>query len=358
MHCIRASGFKFVGWVGVVLWAVGGGWAGYAHTVAEEMAEAASRFLAALTPAQREKAVFELSDANRQDWHFVPRPRKGVPLKELSEAQRHLGYGLLATALSQRGLLKAHTIISLEAVLKELEQGRGPVRDAELYYFSVFGKPADQGRWGWRFEGHHLSLNFTLVDGRAVTVTPTMFGSNPGEVRQGALQGLRVLGSEEDLGRSLASSLSEQQRDKAFLKGAVPGDVLLGPERKATRLSPAGISATELAEDQRRILKELVIEYVRRYRAEVADEELRRIAEAGGERLFFAWAGGLERGQPHYYRVQGQTFILEYDNTQNDANHIHTVWRDTERDFGDDPLRRHIETSHESSVGGRTAAAP
>ncbi len=177
-----------------------------AHDVAEEMAEAAEGLLKALTPEQRALAVYELKSPERLDWHFIPRERKGVPLKVLSPAQRHLAYGLLNSGLSHRGFFKAATIMSLEQILRDMEKGSGPVRDPELYYFTLFGTPSAKGTWGWRVEGHHLSLNFTLVKGVVVATAPAMMGSNPGEVREGPQKGLRVLGREEDLGRALVKS--------------------------------------------------------------------------------------------------------------------------------------------------------
>ncbi len=314
-----------------------------AHDIAEEMAEAAQVFLKSLGPEQRARAVYELKDPQRLDWHFIPRERRGVPLKALDAGQRHLVYRLLSSGLSHRGFLKATTIMSLETVLRDLEQGRGPVRDPELYYVTIFGEPAARGTWGWRIEGHHLSLNFTLVEGAVVATAPAMMGSNPAEVRAGPQQGLRVLGREEDLGRALARSLDEAQRREGILPGSAPADIILGPGRKAEPLRPLGLNAARLNTEQRALLKELLDEYVRRYRVEVADETLKAIAAAGPENLWFAWMGGLEKGEGHYYRVQGPSFILEYDNTQNNANHIHTTWRDLKNDFGEDALRRHYE---------------
>jgi hypothetical protein len=315
-----------------------------AHAPADEMAVAGERFLAALTPEQRAKTVWSLDSAERLNWHFVPRAREGVSLKELTPAQRHLATGLLGTALSQRGLLKAATIMSLETVLAELEQGRGPVRDPELYYVTIFGQPESDGTWAWRFEGHHLSLHLALRAGEVVGVTPSFLGSNPGEVREGPRRGLRVLGEEEDLARELARSLSEAQWRSALIATSAPADIVLSPERRAEGVELGGLAASQMTAPQAALLRRLIAEYVRRYRAEVADDELRRIEAAGFDKIRFAWAGALEPRRGHYYRVQGPTFVLEYDNTQNQANHIHTVWRDLERDFGGDLLRRHYET--------------
>src|SRR5438874_615628 len=181
----------------------------FAHTPAEEMAGAANNFLAALTPEQRGKAVYELKDEERFDWHFIPKPRKGLPVKEMSPAQRNLAHALLSTGLSQQGYAKAATIMSLEQVLFDLEK-KGPTRDAELYFFTIFGAPGNTA-WGWRLEGHHISLNFTVAGGRVLAVTPSFMGANPGEVREGPRKGLRVLGAEEDLARRLVKSLDAGQ---------------------------------------------------------------------------------------------------------------------------------------------------
>lgn len=331
----------------IILSAAGGGGAAIAHEVGEDMAAAANRLLQALTPEQRQKATFGLTAEERRNWHFVPRDRKGLPLKEMTPAQRHLAHGLLSTALSHRGYLKATTIMSLEQVLNEIEQGRGPVRDPELYFFSVFGTPEAHGTWAWRVEGHHLSLNFALADGEPISVTPSFMGSNPAEVREGPRKGLRVLGREQDLGLALVRSLTDAQRQAAIFSTNAPADIVTGTNRVTEMLRPLGLPASKMSDAQRGQLKELLGEYVRRYRPELADQDLKQIGAAGPEQLYFAWAGGLEPGQGSYYRVQGPTFVMEYDNTQNNANHIHTVWRDFKGEFGEDPLRRHYqETPH------------
>ncbi|MBM3878489.1 MAG: DUF3500 domain-containing protein [Verrucomicrobia bacterium] len=307
------------------------------------MAEAAQRLVASLSVEQRAQATFDMGDPARRDWHFVPRDRRGLPVKAMSPAQRQLAHGLLASGLSHRGYLKATTIMSLEAVLQDLEQGRGPVRDPELYYFSVFGVPSAKGTWGWRVEGHHLSLSFTVVAGVPAAVTPSFLGSNPGEVRAGSRAGLRVLQREEDLARELVKSLDSRQRQVAVFSDRAPSDIVTGPNRAAGRLEPAGLAAAQMTAGQQALLVALMEEYVLRHRPELVRSEWERIRAVARDQLYFAWAGGFELGQGHYYRVQGPTFIFEYDNTQNGANHIHTVWRDSANDFGDDPLRRHYE---------------
>ena len=310
---------------------------------AADMAQAANNLLAALSDEQRSKISFEFKDEERYNWHFVPRERKGLPLKQMDHAQRPLAHALLSSGLGQRGYVEAVTIISLEQILKEMEQGRGPARDPETYFFSIFGKPGPSGTWGWRVEGHHLSLNFTVADGRAVAGAPSFMGTNPGEVRQGPRKGLRVLAMEEDLGRQLVQALDDGQKKTAILPGEAPKEIITGNSRKAMLNDPAGIAYEQLRPEQRQMLLSLIDLYARRLRTEMAEHDLRKIMDAGVEKVRFAWAGGLDRGQPHYYRIHGPTFLVEYDNTQNNANHVHTVWRDLMNDFGEDALKKHYD---------------
>lgn len=309
----------------------------------EEMAGAAQSFLASLSSDQKSKATFEMKSDERVNWHFIPRARKGLPWKEMRPEQRHLAQALLDTGLSQRGLMKASTIMSLEQVLKELQTGSTPVRDPDLYYFSVFGNPGEKEAWGWRVEGHHVSLNFTLVPGKPIAVTPSFFGSNPAQVRSGPRKGLRILSREEDLGRQLLLSLSEEQKKVVIYTNAAPKEIITAADRNARLLHPDGLAMNKMTKAQAEVLWDLVQEYVRRYRPEIADKDLERIQNAGLDKVHFAWAGEIEPGKGHYYRVQGPTFLMEYDCTQDGANHIHAVWRDLERDFGDDVLKRHYE---------------
>jgi Protein of unknown function (DUF3500) len=312
-----------------------------AHSPAMEMAGAANNLFAALTPGQRAKAAFEFQTDERVNWHFVPQPRKGLPFAEMSAAQKHLAHVLLNSALSQRGYFKAVTIMSLEQILFDLEN-QAPHRNAELYFVSLFGTPGTDV-WGFRVEGHHLSLNFTVCGDSVLATTPSFLGTNPAEVRRGARAGLRVLAPEEDLGRQLVKSFVPRQRAVAIITNVAPKEVLTGDARKVWRLQPLGLSAGKMDAHQRATLKALIQEFIGRNRAELAEADWGKIAKAGWGKIFFAWAGGVEPGQGHYYRVQGATFLLEYDNTQNDANHIHAVWRDLENDFGDDLLKRHHE---------------
>ena len=313
----------------------------HAHGVANELALAATNFLAALTPEQRSQATFELADPERLNWHFVPRARKGLAFRELTPTQQLLAQVLLATPLSQRGHYEAATIMSLEHVLYEL-QNHAPMREPGQYSVSIFGTPGGQS-WGFRIEGHHLSLNFLVANGGAIATSPAFFGTNPAEVRSGPRAGLRVLAREEDLARQLVSSLNARQSALAIIATNAPDDIITGTNRNITALTPAGIPAAKLDSAQAALLRELLETYVRRYRAELAEVELQKIDRAGAGKLFFAWAGSIEQGQRHYYRLQGPHFIVEYDNVQNNANHVHTVWRDLQNDFGDDLLKRHYE---------------
>jgi uncharacterized protein DUF3500 len=313
---------------------------------ASMMSTAADAFISSLSADQRAKATFAFEDEQRLDWHFIPRPRKGIPFKELDSAQHHLGNALMSAGLGQRGLIRAVTIMSLDAILRELEQGKGPVRDPELYFLSIFGDARSGKPWGWRVEGHHVSLNFTLVDGKHIASTPAFFGANPAEILQGARKGLRALAPEEDLARLLIKSLDDKQRAQAVVSQSAPSDILSTNLRKAEPLKPAGLQTSKLGQKQQDILMDLLSEYASRHAPDIAALRLDKVRAAGLGNIFFAWAGGFEKGQAHYYRIQGPSFLLEYDNVQNNANHIHTVWRDLNADFGADLLAMHYKQDH------------
>lgn len=308
------------------------------------MAGAANRFLASLTPEQRAKATFPFPDDERQNWHFIPRERKGLPLREMTAAQKHLASALLSAGLSQQGYIKAETIMSLEDVLRLLEHGSGPERDPDKYYFTIFGQPDATAAWGYRVEGHHLSQNYTVVNGR-VAGAPSFFGANPAEVREGPRQGLRALAAEEDLGRAVIQSLDPAQRRIAVVNPQAYPDILTMASRKAAlEGQPSGLPASRMNAKQFALLMALLDEYVRNMPEQIAEARAEKIRQAG-KNIYFAWAGGVEKGEPHYYRVQAPAFLIEYDDTQNHANHIHSVWRDFQGDFGADLLQQHYETS-------------
>jgi hypothetical protein len=309
-------------------------------SVFTEMVQAADAFVASLEPQQRAKALFEFEDTERLNWHFVPRARRGLPLKEMSPAQQELARGILQAGLSRRGYLTASTIIELELVLREM--GENPVvRDPERYYFSIFGTPSHRAPWGFRAEGHHLSLNFTLVRDTLIATAPAFFGANPAIVRSGSRAGLRPLADEEDIARELVLSLDERQRADAIIATATPRDIITGAAARVEPLAPIGIRVTELRPDQAAILVRLLDVYLGRMAEPLAERRRAALERTDFDEVAFAWAGSTRPGQAHYYRIQGPSFLVEYDNTQNNANHIHTVWRDFDGDFGRDLLREH-----------------
>lgn len=307
----------------------------------KDMADAAKKFLAALTPEQRGTASIEFKSDERFNWHFVPRDRKGLALKEMTRPQRDLAHALFRSGLSERGYSKTTDLLTLAEILYNLEN-QAAHRDPGLYYVTIFGEPG-KAPWGWRLEGHHLSYNITVGDKGVLGVTPSFVGANPAEVADGPRKGFRPLAREEDLARELVQSLDAAQRNMAIIATTAPRDIITGASRKAKPLEPLGIPAAKLTGPQQQLLESLIREYVFTYRNEIAEADWKKINAAGRDRLHFAWAGGVERGQGHYYRIQGPTFLMEYDNTQNRANHIHAVWRDFENDFGEDLLRKHYE---------------
>ena len=310
------------------------------------MTECANRFLASLDADQRGKALLTFDSDERMNWHYIPKERKGLPLREMTSYQKHLASSLLAAGLSQTGYIKAATIMSLEDVLKVMEKDNGENRNPEKYYFSVFGSPSDSGIWGYRVEGHHLSQNYTVVNGTAVD-GPSFFGSNPAEVRQGPRKGLRTLAGEEDLGIDLIHTLDEQQQKIAIVNPTAYEDILTAASRKAAiQGQPSGLVASKMNGNQFDALMALIEEYVRNVPTELADGRASQINKAG-RNIYFAWSGGIDRGDRHYYRVQTPSFLIELDNTQDDANHIHSVWRDFTGDFGEDLLQQHYQASHQ-----------
>ncbi|HUS04805.1 MAG TPA: DUF3500 domain-containing protein [Bryobacteraceae bacterium] len=310
------------------------------------MVDTAKNFLASLTQEQMAKAVIDFKSDERENWHFIPRERKGLPLREMTSPQKHLAQALLSAGLSQRGYIKATTIMSLEDVLRMLENDSGVRRNPEGYYFSVFGDPAPKGVWGYRVEGHHLSLNFTVVNGKLAS-SPNFFGTNPAEIRQGPRKGLRVLGREEDLARDLLTALTPDQKKTAIVAKDAYKDII-SFNAKSVQFEkewPAGLAAAKMNAKQREMLDAVLEEYAYNLPEQVAQQRMEQVKKAGAN-INFAWAGAEQRGGPHYYRIQGPTFLVEYDNTQNDANHVHSVWRDYNGDFGRDLLREHYQTSH------------
>jgi hypothetical protein len=316
-----------------------------AHAPAVDMVAAANALLTTLSEEQKIKATYPLTDKERENWNFVPLARSGLPLKDMTAAQQELAFALLRTGLSHTGMARAEAIISLENVLKELENGAAR-RNPTLYYVTVFGTPAANTPWGWRFEGHHLSFNFTVADGTHVYFTPSFIGSNPAEVRSGPKAGLRVLGEEDDLGRAFVLSLDEKQRGIAVFDEKAPSEIITGNKARVQPLAPIGITAAQLSPAQRDALFALTKIYLDRWRPELSESAWKEMIAAGPESLTFAWAGGFERGQANYYRIQSPTHLIEFDNTQNQANHIHTAVRGFKGDFGHDALADHYAKEH------------
>ena len=331
--------------------ALAGAWIAGATMASERsasaMATSATKFLAALSAEQKQKASFPLDSDELTRWHYVPATqfeRHGLAIRDMNESQRALAQELLKTGLSTHGYTQVTTIMNdLETILKVMENGSA-MRDPEQYAFSIFGTPSAKSAWGWRVEGHHLSLHFEIANGASVASSPTFFGSNPAEVRvEGPKKGLRVLGEREDTARALLMALDEAQRKAATIADVAPTDIVTRTAAKVDPLSPVGVAASAMTPKQREMLMAVITTYTSSMAPDIASERLAQVKSGGVQKITFAWAGEFERGKKHYYRVQGPTFLIEYDNTQNDGNHVHSVWRDFNGDFGRDLLAEHVK---------------
>ena len=329
----------------------------YAQDPATDMAIVAKRFLQSLDANTKAKAHFKFIDEERENWHFFPskfikpKGRKGLSLKEMTPVQKILAHGLLGSVLSHRGLLEATDIILLEQILFEREGST--FRDPELYHVSIFGTPGNVGTWGWRFEGHHLSLNFTLANGRVFSNTPSFFGASPAKVFEGKYAGLQVLTDEAEKAHKLFHSLSVSQKKLAILSEKAPRDILSGQDSTVNRKSffpPNGLPITKLNPKQKTWLNELVYLYAFKHRPEVIKQISKRKPLVHPQETYIAWAGSLNLKEAHYYRVQTPDFLFEYANTQNDINHAHAVWRDFDGDFGRDLLADHYQKAHKTQM--------
>lgn len=311
-------------------------------TVQDQLTAAANSFLASLNDEQRAKATFKFEDEERFFFHFIPaedvakrynRPRRGVGFMELTAPQRHLAHAMISAGLSAQGAIKASTIMSLDDVLRIQEKDTTGRRNSDKYFVSVFGTPAEKGTWGFRFEGHHISLHFTFVNGKPA-VSPTFFGSNPAEVKEGPRKGLRALPREEDLGRNLVMSLTPEQWKTALVDEKAYDDILTSADRVAAlKNQPNGLPVTKLNAKQKEMLTAIVEEYANNFPEELASSRKAQFQRVMNQ-SFFAWAGVREKGGPHYYRIATPDFLIEYDCTQNGANHIHAIWRDYKNDWG------------------------
>jgi hypothetical protein len=307
------------------------------------MTTAAEKFLATLKPEQKTKAVFEFDSKERFQWFFTPQQkdrkatRKGLPLEEMTADQRKLALELIRTGTSEEGYKKATTIMSLESILANLEKKGAMVRDPDWYFFTFFGTPSKTGKWGWRVEGHHLSLNYTVEGGRIVSATPAFFGANPADVKAGPRKGLRTLADEMDFARDLVKQLDDEQHKAAK---QLKRFEIEEAKQKPTVGGAVGLPAAKMNEKQKATLVQLIEAYARRLPTEVASELVSDVKKTGIDKVHFAYGDGDGTpGQPFVYRVQGPTFLVEYVNTQNDsagnkANHIHSAWRNVKGDFG------------------------
>jgi len=307
-----------------------------------------AQFLDGLPAVTKEKAQYKFDDAERFNWHFVPRARNGVALRDLSATQREAVFSMLRNSLSVEGFRKASGIVNLENVLREVE-GRSAddrYRDPLNYYVTIFGKPNTEEAWAWRFEGHHVALNFISVGNKLESSTPSFFGSNPGIVRDGPERGKQILIEESQRGFALVNALSAEQLAKAMIADEALPEIVSLNSRKAGALTPSGLSYRDMGEAQQKMLLALLHVYVDNYELGFSKKLMAKIDKAGIENLSFAWAGGRKEGTGYYYRIQGPMLLIELDNTQNNANHIHSVVRDLTNDFGEDILREHYQKEH------------
>jgi hypothetical protein len=311
----------------------------------QDMVDATTVFLESLTAQQRNNGTYDFDDEERLNWHFIPRDRNGVPFKSMNGTQREAAESLLQIFFSAKGYEKAEAIRGLESVLAEIEVNGRFDRDPELYYLTVFGTPGQDSNWALRYEGHHMAQNWTFVRGMGIASSPQFFGTNPAEVRTGNKIGTRVLATEEDLARDLAKSLDARQTARAVLNVEVPRDIYTAAEKEVGPLEDTGISYSDLNSQQKLVLMSIIEEIASAQAIVVADERLRTIRDNGLDNIKFAWIGNTEKDDAHYYRVQGPSFLIEYDNTQSNANHVHLVWRDFTGDFGRDLIRMHYQAA-------------
>ncbi|MGV3518031.1 DUF3500 domain-containing protein [Luteitalea sp.] len=319
-----------------------------AGAAAPSSTAAATALARALSGPPRAKAMLPLAHEARTQLNYVPMVRAGVPLDELTDAQQAQALALLRSGLSESGYASARQIIAHEDILREIEKGQGVAnymrRQPGLYYTAIFGEPSTGGWWAWRFEGHHLSVNVTHAGARGDIVAPLFFGSNPAKVLSGPSAGLRIQAAEEDEARALLGLFSAEQKTRVVIAPETTNDIVTTNKPKAEIAQFDGLPASAMTAPQKAQLRKLLEVYASRFPAAQRASQLARIEKAGVDTLHFAWAGSLDVGKKHYYRIHGPTVLIEYDNSQNDANHIHSMWRDPEFDFGGDLLRKHLQT--------------
>jgi hypothetical protein len=318
----------------------------------KRMTAAANDFLNSLDDSQRETASFDFAGDERYKWAYTPIDREGLVLREMNDAQRKAAFTMMETGYSARGAATAHRIIELETILGEWEKISENIsqweRNIDRYWFSVFGTPGSVDEpWGFRVGGHHIGLTANIVNGKHVAILPLFFGANPAVIRHGDRKDERTLVEEQDWARALLTSMDGEQTKLAVVDEIAPADILTTNVRSADpNIAPKGIGFGLLGNQQRDQLVALVKHYVTRASGDLASNYWREVESAGFDDVTFAWAGPAEVGAPHYYAIRHPRFLIEYDNTQNGANHIHSVLRDYAHDFGEDLLAAHYRASH------------
>ncbi|TWT34183.1 DUF3500 domain-containing protein [Blastopirellula retiformator] len=311
-------------------------------TTGTAMTAAANAFLASLSDEEKAVALQDYDAPHRVDWHFIPKDaRKGLKIGDMNVDQRKLAYGLLKSALSDVGYDKTTKIMDLENLLKQLQKN-GPIRDPYRYYVTIFGQPKADARWGFSFEGHHLSLNFVVEGNAVISSTPQALCTNPAELKETYSEkfprGYRILKQEETVGFELVNNLSPEQAKVALIAAKAPAEIRNPGKTHAPNDAPVGIAAKDLSGSQQQSLRSLIDVYCAAMPADVAAARRKQIEDAGFDKVHFAWAGATKPGVGHYYRVQGPTFVIELVNTQPDvagniANHVHCIFRDMAGDF-------------------------
>jgi hypothetical protein len=315
----------------------------------KKMQEAASSFYDNLDAKARNKALFHYLDGERIFWYYPPLNRHGLPLKDMTKKLKSLVFTLLETGLSSDAFNQTLQIINHELILKELEIRENIktfVRDPERYYFTIFGNPKSKDPWGWRFEGHHVSIHFSIWSDKIISVTPLFLGVNPAEVKDGDSKGLRILKKREDLAFELVNSMSKDQHHIATIYENTPKDIITYNSSRVTVPVVEGISWDELKIGQQKLLKLLIAEYVNQVNPNLVKSKLEYLASNTLKSVKFGWAGGINLGEAYYYRIHGGNLFIELDNYQSGANHVHSVWRDVENDFAQDVLRKHLLSYH------------
>ena len=322
----------------------------FGFSQSSEVVTRANNFLGLLDEKTKAKALFTLDDPERLNWYYVPREkREGACFKFLTLEQQNAARALLKISLSEVGYKKATEIMALENILKEIENRltNDNYRDPLNYYFSIFGNPSDTNPWAWRIEGHHISVHFAIDKGELISSTPTFFGSNPGVVPIGVEKGKQILKQETELGFEFINSLTSDQKTKAIIADTAFPEIITANTRKAELLNPVGINFLSLTKGQQQQFNQLLNVYINNYALGFSSKLMDKIKKAGIENLSFAWAGSLIAGVGHYYRIQGPMLLIEYDNIQNNANHVHTSVRDLTNDFAEDILREHYQKDHQ-----------